>query len=99
MSNKIKNIMVCCGSGLGSSFMIQMNVEKALKEMGVEGVNVDHCDLGSAKGTNSDLFIGTRDIASELVEIGKPVISLVNMLDKEDLKNKLEEELKKADMI
>lgn len=93
MSN-IKNIMVCCGSGLGSSFMIQMNVEKVLKEMGIEGINVDHCDLGSAKGSNADLFIGTRDIASELVEIGKPVISLVNMLDKVDLKTKLEEALK-----
>ena len=29
-------ILVCCGSGLGSSFMIEMNIKKALQEIGVE---------------------------------------------------------------
>ena len=34
----IKKIMCCCGSGLGSSLMIRLNVEKALKKLGIIGV-------------------------------------------------------------
>lgn len=92
-------ILVCCGSGLGSSFMIEMNVENALRELGVSGVELDHSDLGSAKGYNADLYIGTRDIAPELETIGKPVISLNNMLDNEELKKKLKEKLKEMKFI
>ncbi len=87
-------ILVCCGSGLGSSFMIEMNVQDALKALGApDSVEVDHADLGSAKGYNADLYIGTRDIAPELETIGAPVISLTNMLDKEELKTKLKDQL------
>ena len=32
----IKKIMCCCGSGLGSSLMIRLNVEKALKKLGID---------------------------------------------------------------
>lgn len=92
-------ILVCCGSGLGSSFMIEMNVENALRELGVSGVELDHSDLGSAKGYNADLYIGTRDIAPELETIGKPVISLNNMLDNDELKKKLKEKLKEMKFI
>ena len=35
-------ILVCCGSGLGSSFMIEMNIENVLNELGVKGVEVNH---------------------------------------------------------
>ncbi|MBO4219091.1 MAG: PTS ascorbate transporter subunit IIB, partial [Erysipelotrichaceae bacterium] len=35
---KINKIMCCCGSGLGSSLMVQMNIQKALKNLGIEGV-------------------------------------------------------------
>jgi PTS system ascorbate-specific IIB component len=91
-------ILVCCGSGLGSSFMIEMNVQNVLKELGVVGVEVDHSDLGSAKGYGADLYVGTRDIAPELETIGKPVISLNNMLDIEELRKKLSEKLKEMNI-
>ena len=42
---KIRKIMCCCGSGLGSSLMVQMNIEKALKNLGIEGVEADHTSL------------------------------------------------------
>lgn len=40
-------IMAICGSGLGSSFMVEMNIKKVLKKMGVEA-EVEHSDLSSA---------------------------------------------------
>ncbi|SHK55227.1 PTS system, ascorbate-specific IIB component [Clostridium cavendishii DSM 21758] len=87
-------ILVCCGNGLGSSFMIEMNVKKVLNELNVEA-EVNHADLASAKGIPSDLYVGTRDIASQLEGLGGEVVSLNNMIDINELKNKLEEGLKK----
>ncbi|MGV8981860.1 PTS sugar transporter subunit IIB [Clostridium sp.] len=87
-------ILVCCGSGLGSSFMIQMNIEKVLKELNIEA-EVDHSDLSSAMGMKSDIYVGTRDIASELTNLGGQVISLNSMIDKKELKEKLTEVLMK----
>jgi PTS system ascorbate-specific IIB component len=81
-------IVVCCGSGLGSSFMIEMNIKKILQEMQVEA-QVDHTDLASAAGEKADIYVGTRDIAGQLLCLGGRVISLNNMIDMTELKEKL----------
>ena len=52
-------IMVVCGHGLGTSLMMEMSIKKILQELGVTA-EVDHMDLGSAKGSNCDIFIGTK---------------------------------------
>lgn len=87
-------ILVCCGSGLGSSFMIQMNVEKVLKEFKVEA-EVDHADLSSAMGMKADIYLGTRDITSQFNSLGGEIVSLNSMLDMNELRTKLEQALKK----
>ena len=81
-------ILVCCGSGLGSSFMIEMNIKKALQELGVEA-EVSHSDLSSAAGIKADIYVGTRDIATPLVGLGGEVVSLNNMIDKKELAEKI----------
>lgn len=81
-------ILVCCGSGLGSSFMIEMNIKKVLKELNLVA-EVDHSDLASAKGIAADIYVGTRDIASQLVSLGGEVVSLNSMIDLKELKEKL----------
>lgn len=91
-------ILVCCGSGLGSSFMIEMNIKKVLKELNV-AAEVDHSDLSSAKGIKSDIYVGTRDIASQLTNLGGQVVSLNNMIDTKELKEKLSEVLKSMGLI
>lgn len=88
------NILVCCGSGLGSSFMIEMNVKKVLKEIGVEA-EVSHSDLSSAGSIKADIYVGTRDIAGQLTGLGT-VASLDNMVDKNELKKKLIEAIAKV---
>ncbi|GIM27724.1 PTS ascorbate transporter subunit IIB [Clostridium polyendosporum] len=92
-------MLVCCGSGLGSSFMIEMNIQKVLKELNVSNIEVDHSDLGSAKGTPADIYVGTRDIASQLQGLGKAVVSLNNMLDMNELKEKVSATLKELGII
>ena len=81
-------ILVCCGSGLGSSFMIEMNIKKVLQEIGVEA-EVSHSDLSSASGIKADIYVGPRDIASQLTSLGGRVVSLNNMIDKNELREKI----------
>ena len=91
-------ILVCCGSGLGSSFMIEMNIKNVLKESGIEGVEVEHSDLSSASGIKADIYVGTRDIASNLTSLGY-TISLNNMINKKELKEKILKALKENKII
>ena len=88
-------ILVCCGSGLGSSFMIEMNIKKALQEIGAEA-EVNHSDLSSAAGIKADIYVGTRDIATQLVGLGGEVVSLNNMIDKKELAEKIAEAVAKV---
>ncbi|MFD3156210.1 PTS sugar transporter subunit IIB [Haloimpatiens sp. FM7330] len=90
-------ILVCCGSGLGSSFMIEMNIKKVLKELNFDA-EVDHSDLSSAAGIKADVYVGTRDIASQMTSLGD-VISLNNMIDMGELKDKLTEYLNKKGLL
>lgn len=46
-----------CSSGLGSSFMVEMNIQAVLKELGIEGVEVTHFDMGSAAPELADTFL------------------------------------------
>ncbi|GAB3064109.1 PTS sugar transporter subunit IIB [Salinicoccus sesuvii] len=87
--------LVVCGQGLGSSFMIEMNVQQVLKELEVQdgSIEVDHCDLGSAASDMADVFISGRDLADNVAPLGEQII-LNNILDKEELKSKIEEYLK-----
>lgn len=91
-------ILVCCGSGLGSSFMIEMNIKKVLSELGVEA-QVEHSDLSSAKAMQADVYVGTRDIASQLELLDGEVVSLNSMIDLAELKEKLSEVLRKKNLL
>lgn len=94
----MKKILVCCSTGLGSSFMIEMNIKKVLKELGVEDIEVTHSDLSSATPSSADIFVGTRDIADNLKPLGD-TISLNSMIDMNELKEKLAAMLEKKGII
>ncbi|TCP27834.1 PTS system IIB component (L-Asc family) [Scopulibacillus darangshiensis] len=91
-------LLVVCGSGLGSSFMVEMNINDILKEFNVENIEVNHTDLGSATSDMADVFIAGRDMEEGISSLGKTVI-LDNILDKEELKARLESLLKEKQII
>lgn len=80
-------ITVVCGNGLGTSLMMEMSIKNIVRDLGVSA-EVDHVDLGSAKGTASDIFVGTSDIAEQLIaqQVSGKVVSLKNMVDKVAMK-------------
>ena len=60
---RIKSIMCCCGGGVGSSFIVQMNVESLLKKHGIEGVSVDHVSVSEISMHKVDLYVVGSDLA------------------------------------
>lgn len=81
-------ILVCCGNGLGSSFMLKLNVEKALKKLGIKA-EVDHSDLTTAKSSSADIYIATKDIAEALQDGKRTVIALTSIINMNELEEKL----------
>ncbi|MBC8952344.1 PTS ascorbate transporter subunit IIB [Xenorhabdus sp. PB62.4] len=69
---------------------MEMSIKNILQELGVEA-SVEHVDLGSAKGTVSDIFVGTKDIAEQLIiqNADRKIIALENMLDKSAMRVRL----------
>lgn len=82
-------ILVVCGNGLGSSFMLELNVKKAINELG-KSAEVSHTDLSSAKSENADIYLGAEDIVSQLTQTGKEIVPIQNMMSLPEIKEKLE---------
>lgn len=81
-------ILSVCGMGFGTSLMLLMEIQSMAKEAGYT-VDGEATDLGSAKGKRSDLIVASSEIASELTEETAPVIAINNMLDKDEIKEKV----------
>ena len=82
-------ILAVCGSGLGSSLMLSMNVQDVLKSIGRTDIEVEHADLSSANSIAADYIVCGKDIAEAMT--GKPnLIVLESILSKKELKEKIE---------
>ena len=85
-------LVAVCGSGLGSSFMLEMNINSILNELGVSGVEVSHTDVGSATPDLADVWICASDIAESIQSLGEVVV-LDNIIDTDAMREKLKEVL------
>lgn len=87
---KIKKILCFCGSGLGTSFIMEMNVKKALNNLGVTDVEVDHSTVDDVMPGVADLFVCGADLLSNASKAGR-AIGLNNMVSIEEIQTKLKE--------
>jgi len=82
-------ILVVCGNGLGSSFIMELNVKKALLELGKDA-EVAHTDLASAMAEQADIYIGAGDIIDQLDNGNRTIVRIVNMMSISEIQSKLE---------
>ena len=87
----IKKIVCFCGSGLGSSFMMEMNCKKALKNLGIQGVSVEHTTLADVHKGMADLLICGNDLLPQAQKAGK-AIGLKNLVSLPEMTEKLKKE-------
>lgn len=65
-----------------------MNIEKALKNIGVKGVDVEHSTLSEAKGSRFDLYVVSKDLADAVKTLSNVMI-VDNLMDTKELETKL----------
>ncbi len=59
-----------CQSGLGSSFMVQMNIQNLLNSEGVtEEIAVEHADVGSTTADMADYFFVEKTLGDAVNKI------------------------------
>lgn len=88
----MKKVLIVCGNGLGSSFIVEMNVKKIIAELNKQA-EVSHTDLTSAKSETADIIISAKDIAEQLSGHSAQVFGLTNLLDNNKIKDILVEHL------
>ena len=88
----MNRIMAVCGSGLGSSFMVEMNVNEILGELELSGFEVSHNSLADATADQADIFITASDLEASASHLPN-LITLDALFDKDELKVKLQEKL------
>ncbi|TYG34006.1 PTS sugar transporter subunit IIB [Lonepinella koalarum] len=81
-------IMAVCGSGLGSSFMMEMNIKKVLAKLGIEA-EVNHTDLSSVTPNDADVFVMASDIASSSSIDPERIIVVKNIVGLAEFEEKL----------
>lgn len=91
---EVHKILCCCGSGLGSSLIVHMNTEEAVKALGHPEIEVDHSTISDINPQAADLFVVGADLGDFIKDIpDEKKVVLKNILDKDELKAKLAEKL------
>lgn len=89
-------VLTACGNGMGSSMVIKMKVQNALRALGQSDFEVDSCSVGEAKGlaSNYNIVIASLHLIGELEgrTQGK-IIGLDNLMDDKEITEKLKEVL------
>jgi ascorbate PTS system EIIB component len=91
-------ILAVCGSGLGTSFMVEMNINQILGELGVTDVEVSHSDLSSAVPGDADVYFLAKDIADGGAHLGDVVV-MESIIDMDELRTKVKKVLEERGII
>ncbi|XRQ14970.1 PTS sugar transporter subunit IIB [Actinomadura welshii] len=85
-------ILAVCGVGMGTSLMLKMTAEDALRSLGVDA-RVENTDLSTARGMAPDVVIGQGMHTSEVADLAPVVITITDFMDKDGLERQLRERL------
>jgi len=85
---QIMKIMAVCGAGLGSSFMMEMNIKKVLKKLDITA-EVEHSDLGSVTPELANVFVMGKDIAFSANLPEEKIIVINSLIDIKELEEKI----------
>ncbi|HEX2315775.1 MAG TPA: PTS sugar transporter subunit IIB [Thermomonospora sp.] len=85
-------VLAVCGVGMGTSLMLKMTAEDALRSLGVDA-RVENTDLSTARGMTPDVVIGQGMHTGELADLAPVVITVSDFLDTEGLAAQLRDRL------
>ena len=81
-------IATLCGMGFGTSMMLKLFIEEILTAKGIKA-QVIPWDLGSFKGQQADIVVAPTDMETHLKGYDGRVVLIKNLVDKEEIKEKI----------
>ena len=93
-------IIAACGSGMGSSQIIKMKLDKVLKKLGIEA-EVYHTNVGDAKSqaNNYDVIICSEALVGTFGGVKAAIVGLKNLLSEQEMTEKLQEKVIDAGLV
>lgn len=80
--------LVACRAGMGSSMLLKIKVDQVIKEFNYP-IETEHGNLDSLNGFTGDLLITMEDLAEDLEGKVKYFVGIRNIVNKEEIKEKL----------
>ena len=89
-------VLVSCANGAGTSLMMKMKVQQALKDLGIEISNIHHCSISEGKSTAKQydvVFCSANfvDMFKDAEATGIKIIGMKNILSVDEAKTKIKE--------
>lgn len=81
--------LVACRAGMGSSILLKIKIDQVIKENDFP-IQTEHGNLDSLIGFNGDLLLTMEDLAEELKDKVPYAIGIRNIVDKNEIKEKIE---------
>ncbi len=83
MTKKYK-LLVVCGTGMGSSLMLKIQVERVVNDNKLP-LCVESDVLSAASGSDADFFVAMSDLVELLSKTGKPVVGIRNIVSRPEI--------------
>jgi PTS system ascorbate-specific IIB component len=87
-------IVTICGAGIGSSGVLKVNAERALRALDLEATVVA-ADVSNVRviAADAQIILTTQEFVETIGKTNADVVVIVNLFDTSELKHKLEDAL------
>jgi|LGVE01.1.fsa_nt_gb PTS system ascorbate-specific IIB component len=87
MSRRI-TVLAVCGFGVGTSLILRMNIEKVLKEQGIDA-EVINADITTGTSINCDIIFTSKELYTVLEEkTTVPLVEISNFMSNAEIAEK-----------
>lgn len=86
----MKQALIACRTGMGSSMMLKIKVNQVVR-VNKFPLDIQHSTLDDVKSFKGDLVITMADVADEIRGQVPYVIGIKNLMDKQEIEEKLKQ--------
>ncbi|MDD6640115.1 MAG: PTS sugar transporter subunit IIB [Erysipelotrichaceae bacterium] len=86
--NEYLRIICCCGSGLGSSLILSLNIDNYIKNHKLKNISVSHSSISEVNKKSADIVVVGLDVYPLFLDYNKVVV-IKDIISYEELDSKL----------
>lgn len=83
-----KKILCFCTCGLGTSMILNMNIQKAVSELNLKNIEVQQTNINEVEEDKADLFICAQDLLDSVSHINN-IIGIKDIMNIDEYKEKI----------